>query len=51
VFFAWLAALGKFLTMDNLTKQHVIVVYWYYMCKKSGKSSGKSLCLLEMTFW
>jgi hypothetical protein len=26
MFFAWLAALGKILTMDNLKKRHIIVV-------------------------
>jgi hypothetical protein len=32
-FFAWLAALGKILTIDNLRKQHVIVVGRCCMCK------------------
>jgi hypothetical protein len=36
-FFAWLAALGKILTMDDLKKRHVLVVDWYCMCKKSGE--------------
>jgi hypothetical protein len=36
-FFAWLIALGKILTMDNLRKQHIVVIDWYCMCKKSGK--------------
>jgi hypothetical protein len=34
-FFAWLAALEKILTTDNLRKRHIIVVDWCYMCKKS----------------
>jgi hypothetical protein len=32
-FFAWLAALGKILTMDNLRKWHILVVDWCCMCK------------------
>jgi hypothetical protein len=34
-FFAWSAALGKILTMDNFMKQHVIVVDMCYMCKSN----------------
>ena len=37
VFFAWLAALGKILTMENLRKQHVIVIDNCCMCKRNGK--------------
>ena len=32
-FFAWSMTLGKILTMDNLKKQHVIVVDRCFMCK------------------
>jgi hypothetical protein len=35
-FFAWSAALGKILTMDNMRKQHVIVVDRCCMCKRNG---------------
>ena len=31
-------ALGKILTLDNLRKRRVIVVYWCCMCKMSGES-------------
>ena len=37
VFFAWSAALGKILTMDNPRKRHVMVVDWCYICKKSAE--------------
>lgn len=36
VFFAWLAALGKFLATDNLRKRHTIAVDW--CCSCSGES-------------
>jgi hypothetical protein len=38
VFFVWMVALGKILTLDNLRKRNIIVVDWYCMYKKSGKS-------------
>lgn len=31
-FFFWPAALGKIFTIDNLRKQHVIVIDWCCMC-------------------
>jgi hypothetical protein len=34
-FFVWLVALGKIFTIDNIRKRPVIVVDWYYMCKKN----------------
>jgi hypothetical protein len=37
-FFVWSAALGKILTSDNLRKQHMIVVNWCCLYKKSGES-------------
>jgi hypothetical protein len=36
-FFAWAAALGKILTLDNLRKRRVIVVDRCCMCKKNGE--------------
>jgi hypothetical protein len=33
-FLALLAAVGKILTIDNLRKRYVIVVYKYCMCKR-----------------
>jgi hypothetical protein len=37
-FFAWSAALGKILTMDNMRKRHVIMVDKYCMCKRNWES-------------
>ena len=37
-FFVWVAALGSILTIDNLRRQHVIVLDWCCMCKESGES-------------
>jgi hypothetical protein len=37
-FFAWLAAIGKILTMNNLRKRRVIVVDRCCMCKRNGDS-------------
>jgi hypothetical protein len=36
-FFAWSAAIGKILTMDNLRKRHVILMDRCCMCKQNGK--------------
>jgi len=36
-FFAWSAALGKILTVDNLRKRHVIIVDRCCLCKRNGK--------------
>jgi hypothetical protein len=47
-FFAWSAALGKILTMDNLRKQNLIVVDWCCMCKKSGKTIDHLLLHCEV---
>jgi len=38
VFFAWSAALGKILTVDNLKKRHIIIVDKFYLCKRDGES-------------
>jgi len=37
-FFAWSAALGKILTMDNIKKRHIIVVDRCCLCKQNGES-------------
>ena len=37
-FFVWTAALGKFLTIDNLRKMKVWILDWCYMCKCNGES-------------
>lgn len=38
LFFAWSAALGKILIVDNFSKWHVIVVDKCCMCKMNGES-------------
>jgi hypothetical protein len=52
-FFAWSAALGKILTMDNLWKRHVIVVDWCCMCKKNGEFVDHLLlhCEVACAIW
>jgi hypothetical protein len=47
-FFAWTAALGKILTMDNLRKRHVIVIDWCCMCKRHGESVDHLLLHCEV---
>jgi len=37
-FFAWAAALGKILTLDNFRKRRVIVIDRCCMCKKNGEN-------------
>jgi hypothetical protein len=37
-FFAWSVALRKILNMDNLKKEHVIVVDKCCICKRNGES-------------
>jgi hypothetical protein len=53
VFFAWSAALGKILTMNNLRKRHIIMVDWCCLCKKSGESVNNFLlhCEVVSTLW
>jgi hypothetical protein len=48
LFFAWLAALGKILIMDNLWKQRTIVVDWCCMRKKIGESFDHLLLYYEI---
>jgi hypothetical protein len=47
-FFDWLVVLGKILTMDNLQRWHVIVVYWCCLCKKNGESMDHLLLYCEV---
>jgi hypothetical protein len=47
-FFAWAAALGKILTLDNLKKRHVIVINRCCMCKKNGESVDHLLLHCEV---
>lgn len=37
-FFTWTASLGKVFTLDNLCKNHIIVMDLCCACKKSGKT-------------
>jgi len=49
-FFAWSAALGKILTMDNLRKWHVIVVDRYCTCKRNGETVDHMLFHCEVVY-
>jgi hypothetical protein len=48
IFFASSAVLEKILTMNNLRKEHVIVIDWCCMCKKSEESIDHLLLRCEM---
>jgi hypothetical protein len=52
-FFAWLAALGKILTMDNLRNKHLIVVNRCCLCKLSRESVDHLLfhCEVANVLW
>jgi len=52
-FFAWLAALRKIFTMDNLRKRYVIVVDRCCMCKGNGESMNRLLlhCEVASAVW
>lgn len=47
-FFVWKAELGRILTNDNLRKHQLIVIYWYFMCKRAGETISHLLlhCLI-----
>jgi hypothetical protein len=49
-FFAWSAALGKILTIDNLGKQHIIVVDRCCMCKRNGESMDYLLLHCDVAY-
>jgi hypothetical protein len=52
-FFAWAAALGKILTLDNFKKRQVIVIDRCSMCKKNGESVDHLLlhCEVACVLW
>jgi hypothetical protein len=47
-FFAWLAALGKICTINNLRRQRVIMVDEYCMCRRNGESVDHLLLHCEV---
>jgi hypothetical protein len=51
-FFAWTAAPGRILTLDNLRKRGLIVVDWCSMCKRSEESIDNLLhCDVACALW
>jgi hypothetical protein len=49
-FFAWSAALGKILTVDNLRKMHVIIVDRCCLCKSNEESVDHLLLQFNVAF-
>jgi hypothetical protein len=50
-FFAWVAAIGKILTLDNLRKRQVIVIDRCCMCKNNGESVDHLHCEVACVLW
>jgi hypothetical protein len=44
----WKAALSKILSLDNVRKQHIIVIDWCCLCKKSVETVGHLLLHCEL---
>jgi hypothetical protein len=49
-FFAWSAALGKILTVDNLRKRHIIIVDRCCLCKRDGESMNHLLLHYDVAY-
>lgn len=49
-FFAWSAALGKILTMENLRKMHIILVDKCCMCKRNRESVDHLLLYCDTAY-
>ncbi|KAF5445889.1 hypothetical protein F2P56_031564, partial [Juglans regia] len=49
VFFAWTAAWGKILTIDNLRKRRLVILDWCCLCKRSGETVDHLLLHCEIT--
>jgi hypothetical protein len=49
-FFAWSAALGKILTVDNFRKRHIIIVDRCCLCKRDGESVDHLLLHCDVAF-
>lgn len=53
VFFVWTATFGIIMTIDNLSKRHILLADWYCMCKGCGKTLDHFLlhCLTTTDVW
>lgn len=53
VFFVWTATFGIIMTIDNLSKRHILFADWYCTCKGCGKTLDHFLlhCLTTTDVW
>ena len=53
VFFVWTATFGIIMTIDNLSKRHILLADWYCMCKGCGNTLYRFLlhCLTTTDVW
>ena len=53
VFFVWTATFGIIMTIDNLSKRHILLADWYCMCKGCGNTLDRFLlhCLTTTDVW